>query len=110
MHTKTTVRIPIVKLARENRNIIWHNADLFAAAIHRTQLEVAQYLAAETLLNISACAGGLRIYKTNINSAKIESIMKKYIKEFVVCKQCNGLNTTSIECMSCGACVRDLLM
>jgi len=108
MHEKAVVKIPIVKLARENRNIIWYNAEVFASAIYRTQTEVAQYLAAEILLNISACANGLRIYKTNINSAKIESIMKKYIKEFVVCKQCNSLNTNAKVCLSCGACVRDL--
>ncbi len=80
MHEKAVVKIPIVKLARENRNIIWYNAEVFASSIYRTQTEVAQYLAAETLLNISACANGLRIYKTNINSAKIESIMKKIYK------------------------------
>ena len=108
IHEKAVVKIPIVKLARENRNIIWYNAEAFASAIYRTQTEVARYLADETLLMVSACANGLRIYKTNINPAKIESIMKKYIKEFVVCKQCNSLNTNTKECISCGACVRDL--
>lgn len=108
IHEKAIVKIPIVKLARENRNMIWYNVEAFASAIYRNQTEVAQYLAAETLLEISACATGLRIYKTNINSAKIESIMKKYIKEFVVCKQCNSLQTNAKECLSCGACVRDL--
>ena len=108
IHEKAIVKISIVKLARENRNMIWYNVEAFASAIYRNQTEVAQYLAAETLLEISACATGLRIYKTNINSAKIESIMKKYIKEFVVCKQCNSLQTNAKECLSCGACVRDL--
>ncbi len=107
-HEKAIVKIPTVKTARENRNIIWYNIEDFSKAIYRTVDEISKHLAAETMLNISKCANGLRIYKTNINPAKVESIMRKYIKEFVVCKQCSSLNTTADKCLNCSACVRDV--
>ncbi len=108
IHEKAFTKIPVVRMARENRNVIWENIDAFAKAVYRTPQEIAKYLAAETLVNISICAGGLRFYKSNLNSAKIESIMKKYIKEFVLCGQCKSLNTTVDVCNECKACVRDL--
>lgn len=108
IHEKSIVKIPIVKLGRENRNILWINIDAFSKAVYRTPAEIGIYLAQETLLNISICANGLRIYKSNINSAKIESIMKKYIKEFVLCGQCKSLNTSNGVCADCKAVTRDL--
>jgi hypothetical protein len=108
MHENTTVKIPLVRLARENRNIIWCNINDIAKSINRTPDELSKHLANETLLNVVSSANGLRIYKTNINSAKIESILKKYIKEYVICGQCRSLNTNSSMCIDCGAVVRDL--
>ncbi len=104
----THVRIPFVKLGKENRNIIWSNINEFAKSINRTPAELGNHLSKETLLNVTISANGLRIYKTNINSAKIESILKKYIKEYVVCGQCKSLNTNATMCIDCGAVVRDL--
>ncbi len=108
IHERAFTKIPVVRMVRENRNVIWTNIDAFAKAIYRTPQEIIKYLAVETLVNISICAGGLRFYKSNLNSAKIESIMKKYIKDFVLCGQCKSLNTSSDVCNECGACVRDL--
>lgn len=103
---KSTLKIPIVKIGRENRNIIWHNIQAFSIAIHRTPSEIGKYLAEETMLEIVECSDGLRLYKTNINAIKIESVMRSYIKQ-ILCKQCGGI-TQDMICISCNACVRDL--
>lgn len=103
IHEKIKSKIPCVKIIHENRNIIWSNIDCFANSINRQQNDIIKYLSSETLLSMSLCASGLRIYKTKINCIKIESIMKKYIKQYVLCKQCNSLNTDNTACLSCGA-------
>ena len=101
-------KIPLIKLGKENRNIMWDNIKDISKVLNRTPEELSKHLASETLLNVAMCSKGLRIYKTNINVAKVESILKKYIKEYVICKQCRSLNTTIQGCLACGATVRDL--
>jgi len=105
---RVKAKIPPVKLAKENKNAIWENIADFAKAINRSIDDVQKRVAEETLLNVSMCRSGLRMYKTVANSYRLESILKKYIKECIVCRQCLSLNTDNEKCLDCGACVRDL--
>lgn len=95
--------VPIPKLGRENRNILWLNINDFCKAIHREPAAVIKYVADETLFNLSACANGVRMYKAKINEAKLQTILKKFIKEFVMCRQCKSINTDADRCLDCQA-------
>lgn len=102
---KTKTKIPVIKISRENRNIIWINIMQVSESIYRRADQVAEHIKSETCLNVAMSAGGLRMYKTNINVVKLESIMKKYIKNTVMCKQCNSLHTDADVCLDCHAAV-----
>jgi len=100
---KAKNKIPVVRVVRENRNIMWINIQQVADAIHRPICIVYKHIQEETLYNVSMSQGGLRIYKSNISGPKIESILRRFIKTDVMCKQCQSLNTDMIKCLECGA-------
>jgi translation initiation factor 2 beta subunit (eIF-2beta)/eIF-5 len=95
--------IPIPKLARENRNRLWLNVDDFCNVVKRTKALVVKFVSEETMLNMSVCANGIRMYKTNIDEKKLQSILKKFVIEHVACKQCKSTNTNLDTCLECHA-------
>ena len=95
--------IPIPKLARENRNRLWLNVDDFCNVVKRTKASVVKFVSEETMLNMSVCANGIRMYKTNIDEKKLQSILKKFVIEHVACKQCKSTNTNLDTCLECHA-------
>ena len=102
------ITIPIPKLGRENRNVIWLNVAEFCDAIKRPVTKVTKFIADETLLDVSMCPNGLRMYKTNMREKQMLSLLKKFVIEFVACKQCKSIDTSEIVCNNCKAIVREI--
>lgn len=102
---KSRAKVPPVRLSRENRNVIWTNITQFSISIFRSDESVMKRLQEETSLTMSLSADGLRICKTNIDSMKIESILRQFIKEKVMCSQCQSLETDEVAkiCRCCKA-------
>ena len=107
---KINKKLQIPSIIKENKNMIWSNISDFCKEINREQEDVSKFIREESFLQVSMCVSGLRILKGNVllKQGKLESLLKKFIKEFVMCKQCLGLDTTRLFCLSCGANVRDL--
>lgn len=101
-------KLPIPKLVRQNRDVIWQNFSPFCTAVFRTELSVLTYVRDETCTELSICDLGLRMVKAKVTEQKLVLLLKRYITENVTCKQCGSLNTTAKACNSCGATVRDL--
>lgn len=99
--------VPVPKLARENRNVIWTNILEFCTRIRRSKEAVSKYVADETLIPVSMCDNGLRMYKAAINERKLSSILKKFIIEKVSCKQCKSIDTEDGKCLTCSAVMRE---
>lgn len=95
--------VPVPKLARENRNILWLNIATFCERVRRPVNEVVKYIADETLIPVSLCDNGLRMYKAAINERKLTTLLKRFIIEHVACKQCKSIDTEKTHCLTCGA-------
>ena len=103
------VNLPPIKISRKNRASIFSNFGILAEKLNRDKEHISNYFKAETKLVNTTNQHNQLIIQGNINESKCESIMKKYINEFVCCRQCKGLNTiilkehglTFIQCNQC---------
>jgi translation initiation factor 2 subunit 3 len=101
------VKLPVPKLVREKRNRIWTNIDQICGLIDRTQDDVVSYLMTELQITTSVCSQGLRMFKCNYYSdEQCIMVIKRYIKTYVRCRQCNSLQTTPQVCKTCHATMR----
>lgn len=104
------IRPPAPKLMRENRNIIWSNISDFAEHISRTDECVVDFLREEILgREIVLCSHGVKFYKLRINATQLQNVLKKFLREKVVCNECRCLDTRQtqngkiryVECQFC---------
>lgn len=110
---KEKVAVPIPVMMRDNRNMIWNNLLSFCETVHREPEMVSTYLIKELCIKATICDQGLRIVKSRLDARKLQCVLKKYIKERVMCDQCRGLNTKTdknqitrhweIHCQGCGS-------
>jgi translation initiation factor 2 subunit 3 len=109
---KEKAKIPVPTLAKESCNVIWGNITVFCETIHRDPEHVSTYIKEELCMEASICQNGLRIYKAKLNTTKLQTVLKKYIKENVCCGECKGINTElkknpikgyDVHCVSCGS-------
>lgn len=103
---KKKASVPVPKLARENRNIIWLNIGEFCDRVRRPVTDVVKYIVEETSLSVSICDNGLRMYKAAINERKLTTLLKKFIIEHVQCAQCKSIDTDKVHCLTCQATYR----
>lgn len=103
MSDKKKTSVPVPKLAREGRNVLWLNINSFSNCVHRDVKDIVKYLVNETMIPMSLCDNGLRMYKAAINESKLTSLLKKYIITYVTCKQCKSINTDVDHCLDCNA-------
>lgn len=111
-------KLPIPTFARDNRDLIWTNLSVFCSIVSRDENSVALYLKEELCMETSVCKDGLRLRKTKLSSTKIESVLKKYVAQKVVCGVCKGMQTEQrknhargidLFCKECGAtCVMEM--
>jgi translation initiation factor 2 beta subunit (eIF-2beta)/eIF-5 len=109
---KDKISVPIPSLARENKNVIWSNITTFCQIIKREPSQISSYIREELCMEATICQNGLRMVKANINSTKLQKVLKKYIIENVCCEQCKSLNTVmeknkargyQNKCLNCGS-------
>jgi translation initiation factor 2 subunit 3 len=110
---KIRAAIPVPKMSRENRNMIWSNMVSFCQVVNREPEHVSTYLIQEMCIRATICADGLRIVKSRLDARKLQSVLKKYIKEKIMCDQCKGLETKTsknpvtrhweVHCIGCGS-------
>ena len=101
---------PIVNLVGKTRSA-WMNFGDFVKTLNRNQDHLFQYVLGE--LGVDGTIGGENQFflKSRINSKDIETILRRYIRDYVQCPNCQSLNTiirkdqstrlTQIYCENC---------
>ena len=105
------VNLPPLKVTRKNKLSIFSNFIIFSEKLNRPKQHIADYYKTETGLENSINGQNQLLIHGIFTEVKCESIMRNYIKEFVMCRQCKGLSTdivkenglTFIKCHQCSA-------
>lgn len=106
--------IPIPKVVKSSRvTVCVVNFKHICRVIKRDPNHVMQYFLTELSANGSFNLEDGLVIRGIFNQTKVESILKKYIKEFVACNSCKSLNTDiqrdsslrldSIQCSDCNS-------
>ena len=77
-----------------SKRVVWTNFALFCEKVGRTLDHVFQYMVAELGAECSIDGTNQLVIKGKFASKYIESLMKKYMMEYVQCTSCRSLNTT----------------
>lgn len=109
---KIKMKIPQVVKDGPKKTIFINFAEI-CSNLHREKEHVLQYLCAELGTSGTTDSNSRLTIRDAFKGKDIETVLKKYISEYVVCKVCNALDTIltrdtntrlySLNCMSCGA-------
>lgn len=105
------INFPALKVTNKNRLSIISNFGEYPKILNRTKEEISNYFRTEMATSISINAMDQLLIHGKFNESKCQFIMEKYIKQFVMCRQCRGLNTvlekenglTFLDCKQCRA-------
>ncbi|ESW97119.1 hypothetical protein KL918_000729 [Ogataea parapolymorpha] len=111
---QSKLKIPPPEVAREgNKKTMFANVQTIASVLQRNPEHLIQYLFAE--LGTSGSIDGEKrlIIKGRFQAKNIESVLRRYIQEYVICKTCKSMNTELkrestnrlhfIVCRACGS-------
>ncbi len=109
--TYKKANLPALKVIRKNRLSIFSNFGAYCDRLCRSKEHVSNYFKTETGSNISINSQDQLLIQGVLTESKCESIMKNYIRQFVMCKQCKGIASsiikgnglTYIQCHQCSA-------
>ena len=107
----TKINLPQPKISRKNRLSIFANFGAFVEKLNRCPEHISSYFKAETGACNSINKQNQLLIQGILNDTKCETIVRNYIKEFVMCPQCKCLNTlltkekglTYLVCNQCSA-------
>ena len=71
----------------------WTNFKEFSDILKRPPLHIAQFIEIELALDVLIANDKLKMEGRRIDKEEIQSILKKYIMEYVKCPQCSGTDT-----------------
>ncbi len=102
--------IPKVQGKVQGKNTIITNINQIASYIRRPVENLAKFLQKELAVQIVLEKDSL-IFKTQLNSAKVNEKIAAFLKEFVLCAECKKPDTEVIaekgikfkHCLACGA-------
>ncbi|QPG76311.1 hypothetical protein FOA43_003697 [Brettanomyces nanus] len=108
------LRIPPPEVARDgNKKTVFVNVQVIAHVLQRNPEHLIQYLFAE--LGTSGSIDGEKrlIIKGRFQAKNLESVLRRYIQEYVICQTCKSMNTELkrestnrlhfIVCKACGS-------
>jgi len=90
---KEKMKLPVPSLSRENMNTLWINISDFCKVLNRDEEQIVSYIKQELRMEASICQNGLRLYKAKMTVPRLQTVLRKYIKENVCCDQCKGVKT-----------------
>eukprot|EP00389_Voromonas_pontica_P010194 GDKH01015501.1.p2 GENE.GDKH01015501.1~~GDKH01015501.1.p2 ORF type:complete len:226 (-),score=57.34 GDKH01015501.1:103-780(-) len=109
---KFTIKPPIVGRAGAKKSD-WSNFMEICKLLNRPHEHVLQFVLSELGTEGAISGENHLILKGKIDTKGVESLLRKYIKEYVTCKMCNSSNTTvdrdsqtrlfMMKCAACGA-------
>eukprot|EP01053_Blabericola_migrator_P013244 Blabericola_migrator_1__13243@NODE_91_length_14555_cov_140_209277_g81_i0_p6_GENE_NODE_91_length_14555_cov_140_209277_g81_i0NODE_91_length_14555_cov_140_209277_g81_i0_p6_ORF_typecomplete_len233_score23_48eIF5_eIF2B/PF01873_17/1_9e35Lar_restr_allev/PF14354_6/0_055Elf1/PF05129_13/3_9e02Elf1/PF05129_13/0_44_NODE_91_length_14555_cov_140_209277_g81_i01271413412 len=109
---KYTIKPPQVSRVG-SRRVAWTNFKEICSIMQRSQEHVCQFVLAELGTEGSIAGEGQLVLKGRYGPKHIESLLRKYITEYVTCSMCRSPQTTlerdsrtrlyTISCAACGA-------
>jgi len=107
------LKIPPPQCLREgNKKTIFANLSEIAERLERTEEHITQFLFAEMGTTGSVDGSRRLVIKGRFQAKQIESLLRRYIQDYVSCKTCRSLNTVLakgenrlwyITCQTCGS-------
>ena len=91
------INLPSLKVVKKNKLSIFSNLTAFTEKLDRPKENIAEYFKKETGLHNSINGQNQLLIQGILNQTKCESLMRNYIKEFVMCRQCKSLKTDMIK-------------
>lgn len=103
------INLPPLKIYRKNKTTIFANFGIYSEKLKRSEEHISNYFRAETNAGNSINGQNQLIIQAMLNETKCESIMRNYIKQFVMCRQCKGIDSilvkengfTYLQCNQC---------
>jgi translation initiation factor 2 subunit 2 len=110
--TGVKYKIPPPSVGREgNKKSLFSNVKEISDRMHRPTEHVIQFLFAELGTSGSVDGSNRLVIKGRFQQKQIETVLRRYIVEYVTCKTCKSVNTTLTKenrlyfliCNSCGS-------
>ncbi|MBI2449220.1 translation initiation factor IF-2 subunit beta [Candidatus Pacearchaeota archaeon] len=110
IETNERFEIPLIESAIEGNKTIVSNMQAIASRLSRDVEHIVKFLTRE-LAAYGLLKGGRLIFNTKISQKNLQDKLAEYIKEFVLCRECNKPDTQLvkkdrllfIKCSACGA-------
>ncbi len=91
------IKLPDPQLIFNGHKTIWKNVKEYLKIIRRPPDHFLKYLHNEITVQVNwiseSKSDGLLINQKKVGTTILINIMKKYLKEFVICKSCKSLNS-----------------
>lgn len=110
--TGVKYKIPPPNMARDgNKKSLFSNVKEIADRMHRPTEHLIQFLFAELGTSGSVDGSNRLVIKGRFQQKQIETVLRRYILEYVTCKTCKSVNTRLtkenrlffLDCNSCGS-------
>lgn len=103
--------LPRINVKRKNKLTIIVNFGAYSTIINRTKESISKYFYIESKLAYSINSTDQLILQGVLDEKKCENIMRNFIKQHVLCKQCRCIDTQIVKdsnlyymiCNGCGA-------
>jgi len=109
---KKRLVIPAPQMCRAGTlRTAWCNFQVTCELINRNKAEVSKFVLTELGADGSIDSSNNLVIKRRLTSKQLESLLKKYINEFVICRTCKSMETilnrearlSFVKCLNCGA-------
>lgn len=109
---KKKLSIPPPQMGRTGKKSICSNFRAICSAMHRSEEHVKKFILEETRTQGSLSQKGALIIRGRYDSSRAESLIRKYILEYVRCPRCKGTDTcltkdsiTRLTFLTCEECL-----
>ncbi len=107
---KARLEIPEIESVVVGRKTTWKNFSAIAKTLKRKESHLYKFFTKETGLP-ATLEGGNLVFSGRVSNSRLKDLFKRYLKEFVICKECGKLDThfttelgiKMIKCQACGA-------
>lgn len=104
-------KIPPPNMIRDGKKSIFANIKEMSDRMHRPTEHIIQFLFAELGTSGSVDGSSRLVIKGRFTQKQLETVLRKYMTEYVSCKTCKSINTKLskenriyfLECNSCGS-------
>ena len=94
---RSLLKIPIPELNPAGKRSVWVNFSSFETALNRPLEHLLHFVMEELGVEGTINAEKQALLKSRVARNQIESILRKYIQDFVQCKNCKSFKTTIIK-------------